>query len=69
MGIQETKSRNIDMKMVNSIWGSDDVDYVNKDVVGRSGGILLMWDNKVFNKNQVINEPGFVAVLGIYWSG
>ncbi|PWA73502.1 RNA-directed DNA polymerase, eukaryota [Artemisia annua] len=68
VGIQETKSRNMDMKMVNNIWGSDDVDYVKKDADGRSGGILLMWDNKVFNKDQVISEPGFVAVLG-RWIG
>ncbi|PWA90188.1 RNA-directed DNA polymerase, eukaryota [Artemisia annua] len=31
------------------------------DAVGRSGGILLMWDNKVFNKVQVISDPGFVG--------
>ncbi|GKD16015.1 RNA-directed DNA polymerase, eukaryota, partial [Tanacetum coccineum] len=41
VGIQETKSSYIDMKMVNNLWGSDDVDYVKEDaaVLGRWRGV------------------------------
>ncbi|GJY33891.1 RNA-directed DNA polymerase, eukaryota [Tanacetum coccineum] len=63
VGIQETKLRKIDFKTINKLWGSDEVDFIKLDVVGRSGGILTMWDTRVFNKVQVISDHGFVAVV------
>ncbi|PWA41096.1 hypothetical protein CTI12_AA559940 [Artemisia annua] len=68
VGIQETKLRNLDNRLINKLWGSDDVDFVKLDAVGRSGGILTKWDTRVFNKVQVIYDHGFVAVMG-KWVG
>ncbi|GKE52405.1 RNA-directed DNA polymerase, eukaryota [Tanacetum coccineum] len=68
VGIHETKLRKLDFKTINKLWGSNEVDFIKLDVVGRSGGILTMWDTRVFNKVQVISDHGFVAVVG-KWVG
>ncbi|GJV29955.1 RNA-directed DNA polymerase, eukaryota [Tanacetum coccineum] len=68
VGIQETKLRKFDDRIMNKLWGSDDVDFVKLDAVGRSRGILMMWDTRVFNKVHVVSDHGFVAVIG-KWVG
>ncbi|GJV55435.1 RNA-directed DNA polymerase, eukaryota, reverse transcriptase zinc-binding domain protein [Tanacetum coccineum] len=37
VGIQETKLRKLDFRTINKLWGSDEVDFMKLDVVGRSG--------------------------------
>ena len=39
-------SRNI----VQSLWGQSHVDWCWLDSIGASGGILIMWDNRVVEK-------------------
>ena len=51
--LSETKMLNVNNKLVKSIWSSIDIKFLFKQVIGRLGGILIMWDNL---KHQLINS-------------
>ncbi|GKV38651.1 hypothetical protein SLEP1_g46541 [Rubroshorea leprosula] len=63
---QETKMERIDNEFCMSIWGRDNFDWVYKASVGRSGGLLCVWDNEVFAKESVMEIPGALAIYG-FW--
>ncbi|GKV16062.1 hypothetical protein SLEP1_g26767 [Rubroshorea leprosula] len=46
IAIQETKLVTVDRKICIIIWGTDDFDWVAKPSVGRSGGLLCIWNAK-----------------------
>ncbi|GKV50356.1 hypothetical protein SLEP1_g57064 [Rubroshorea leprosula] len=56
----------IDKDFCMSIWGRDNFDWVYKASVGRSGGLLCVWDNDIFVKETVIEVPGALAIYG-FW--
>ncbi|KAE8652281.1 uncharacterized protein LOC105434766 [Cucumis sativus] len=70
--LSETKLLNVNNKLVKSIWSSISIKYIFKQVSGRSGGILLMWDDL---KHQLINyvigeftiSTNFVEADGYNW--
>ena len=47
---QETKMELITRQTVRSLWGCLHVDWIYLGSVGASGGILVMWDNRVVEK-------------------
>ena len=51
---QETKVSSIDVAFVQSLWGSPFIDWAVLDAVQTSGGVLLIWDKRVFKKLDVI---------------
>jgi exonuclease III len=50
---QETKVHGISSSFVRSLWGCNHVDWCCLDSSGASGGILIMWDNRVVKKVDV----------------
>jgi exonuclease III len=50
---QETKVHGISSSFVRSLWGCNHVDWCCLDSSGASGGILIMWDNRVAEKVDV----------------
>ncbi|GKV48319.1 hypothetical protein SLEP1_g55143 [Rubroshorea leprosula] len=52
IAIQETKLVTVDRKICRIIWGTDDFDWVAKPSVGRSGGLLCIWNAKVLKKME-----------------
>jgi exonuclease III len=50
---QETKVHGISSSFVRSLWGCNHVDWCCLDSSGASGGILIMWDNRVVEKVDV----------------
>ena len=48
--LQETKMELINKGVICSLWGGQHVDWLYLGSVGASGGVLLMWDNRVVNK-------------------
>ncbi|XP_071709031.1 uncharacterized protein [Rutidosis leptorrhynchoides] len=62
--IQETKSHGVNDTWVENLWGSVNVGYVEKQVVGRSGGLLLIWDSNVFVVDEAVVDEFFIAVKG-----
>ncbi|XP_071695516.1 uncharacterized protein [Rutidosis leptorrhynchoides] len=61
--VQETKSRSLKDRWIDKIWGSHNVEYVAKDTVGKSSGLLLMWESNVFSVNQAVEE---IVVVNVY---
>lgn len=53
MCIQETKVEIIDMNICYSLLGTNEFKFVFKHAVGRSGRILMIWDNKVFTVQRI----------------
>ena len=51
---QETKESSTDAAFVRSLWRSPFIDWAVLDVVQASGGVLLIWDKRVFEKLDVI---------------
>lgn len=48
---KETKKQNIDRTMMH-IWGSRHKDWYCLPTIGSSGGILIIWDEMIFNKKE-----------------
>ena len=47
---QETKLSSLNSLVVRSLWGSPFLDWVVLDAVNTAGGVLLVWDKRVFEK-------------------
>ena len=52
--MQETKVSSMDGGFVRSLWGSPFTDWSFLDAVQSLGGVLLIWDKRVFEKLDVI---------------
>ena len=48
--LQETKLELINRGVIFSLWGGHHVDWLYLGSMGASGGVLLMWDNRVVEK-------------------
>ncbi|XP_071690158.1 uncharacterized protein [Rutidosis leptorrhynchoides] len=62
--IQETKSHGVNDSWVENLWGSVNIGYVEKQAVGRSGGLLLIWDSNIFVVNEAVEGEFFIAIKG-----
>ena len=47
---QETKLSSLNSLVVRSLWGSPFLDWVVLDAINTAGGVLLVWDKRVFEK-------------------
>ncbi|XP_071729355.1 uncharacterized protein [Rutidosis leptorrhynchoides] len=64
---QETKCGSVNDNWVRALWGESNFGYVQKEVVGKSGGLLLIWDSNVFDVIESWGCEFFLAIRGI-WS-
>ncbi|KAJ0683719.1 putative RNA-directed DNA polymerase [Helianthus annuus] len=62
IGMQETMANDVQLGLVSSFWGGTDYDFVGAN--GNSGGILSIWDPKVFLKDSVTKDCNFLHVAG-----
>ncbi|GKD18028.1 RNA-directed DNA polymerase, eukaryota, partial [Tanacetum coccineum] len=67
-GVQETKMEFIDSFLVKSIWHRPNDDFSFASSTGASGGILSMWDDNIFSKEQEFMGSNFLGTLGS-WVG
>ncbi|XP_071694353.1 uncharacterized protein [Rutidosis leptorrhynchoides] len=61
---QETKSSGVNDRWVHDLWGNDCFGYVQKEALGKSGGLLIIWDTLVF---EIIDSTGgdfYIAIRG-----
>ena len=63
---QKTKPSSLDSLIVRSLWGNPYLDWVALDVVNIAGGVLLVWDKRVFEK--VDCAVGLFSVMGLFRS-
>lgn len=66
--IQEIKKDTIDKKMVEMIWRHGNVDWVYVGAMGKSGGLLCIWNKDCFEKSNFWGEEGVLGVRG-KWKG
>ncbi|XP_021975318.1 uncharacterized protein LOC110870445 [Helianthus annuus] len=64
LAIQETKLGGMSQFLVGKFWGRSRFESASVDVVGRSGGLISMWDPYVFECTEVIKGQRFVVVQG-----
>ncbi|GJV18591.1 reverse transcriptase domain, reverse transcriptase zinc-binding domain protein [Tanacetum coccineum] len=68
IGIQENKCGVVDDMWVEDIWGWQDYGFAQLPAIANSGGILLMWDMRIFTCKKAIRDERFIAVKGS-WKG
>ncbi|CAM8932748.1 unnamed protein product [Rhodiola kirilowii] len=62
--LQETKMVGMVEKSVNELWGNEQVRWSAADVVGRSGGLMIMWNPEFFQCLAETKGRGFIHVKG-----
>ena len=60
---QETKVSSINGVFVWSLWGCPFTDWTVLDAMQSSGGVLLIWDKRVFEKLDVVVGQFSISVL------
>ncbi|XP_071729376.1 uncharacterized protein [Rutidosis leptorrhynchoides] len=66
--IQESKCGPVDEKWVEMIWGAPNFNFIQKPKVGKSGGMLTIWDPCVFKVSEAVEKQNFLAIKG-RWIG
>ncbi|KAL8503591.1 hypothetical protein ACS0TY_022358 [Phlomoides rotata] len=62
--IQETKMEKIEDRIGGEIWGDKDYEWVYRKSEGRSGGLILIWNTKVFSKTSSWHLKGMLVANG-----
>ncbi|KAL8468699.1 hypothetical protein ACS0TY_031769 [Phlomoides rotata] len=62
--IQETKLEQMDTRLGFELWPGGEFDWVWRDAEGRSGGLISIWNRKVFEKTSTWNTKGLLVVNG-----
>nr|GEV54989.1 RNA-directed DNA polymerase, eukaryota [Tanacetum cinerariifolium] len=68
VAIQETKMEKMDIFSIKALWGNLSFDYAFSPSIGFSGGILCVWDPKLFVKDYSTVSDSFLVVLDS-WDG
>ncbi|XP_071733556.1 uncharacterized protein [Rutidosis leptorrhynchoides] len=68
LALQETRCKPLSDQWVGLLWGSSDFGYIQREAVGYSGGMLLIWDTKSFGASSTMCCDYFLAVRG-NWVG
>ncbi|GJW08087.1 retrovirus-related pol polyprotein from transposon TNT 1-94 [Tanacetum coccineum] len=63
IGLQETKSSDVKEQWVEETWGSRNFGYAQANARGKSGGLLMLWDNNVFSGTSAFGSDRFIAAL------
>lgn len=64
--IQKTKMETCDRFFCQYLWGSSEVDWVFRPLVGNSGGMLCLWYKDAFVLQDSFDGVGFLGVKGIW---
>ncbi|XP_071728379.1 uncharacterized protein [Rutidosis leptorrhynchoides] len=60
----EIKCRNFPENWIEKIWGNNGHKFAVKNSKGNLGGILTVWDTKIFTANHFVERESFIAVKG-----
>ncbi|XP_071688191.1 uncharacterized protein [Rutidosis leptorrhynchoides] len=66
--IQETKCKVVKDEWIERVWGSADFMFVQKPMIGKSGGMLTIWDPKAFIINEAVEKQYYISIKG-KWVG
>ncbi|GJX28635.1 reverse transcriptase domain, reverse transcriptase zinc-binding domain protein [Tanacetum coccineum] len=68
IGLEETKRGMVDEYWIEDLWGGKGFGFSQLPACGNSGGIILIWDARVFTCKEAIGDERFIAVRGS-WKG
>ncbi|XP_023737696.1 uncharacterized protein LOC111885684 [Lactuca sativa] len=68
LGLQETQLMDTSAIDVAGCWDSDEFGFAVSPAVGRSGGLLSMWDSNTFNVVDIVRTRYFLITCGT-WDG
>jgi exonuclease III len=63
LALQETKVSNVDHSFCRRLWGGDNVAWRCNPALGRSGGLLILWDKEKGKLLETFQGQGY---LGVY---
>jgi exonuclease III len=63
LALQETKVGSVDHSFCRRLWGGDNVAWRCNPALGRSGGLLILWDKEKGKLLETFQGQGF---LGVY---
>jgi exonuclease III len=63
LALQETKVANVDSSFCRSLWGGENVAWRCNPALGKSGGLLILWDKDKGRLLETFQSQGF---LGVY---
>ncbi|XP_071714846.1 uncharacterized protein [Rutidosis leptorrhynchoides] len=66
--VQESKCNAVNDNWIESLWGNSSFGYVQKPKIGKSGGLLTIWDSSTFKVNDAVENRHFIAIRG-RWIG
>ncbi|GKC60500.1 RNA-directed DNA polymerase, eukaryota [Tanacetum coccineum] len=66
LSLQETKMENIDQFNIKLCWGNYGFDSSISPSVGNSGGILCVWDPRLFHKTNVTISDYLIIIQGVW---
>ncbi|XP_071688218.1 uncharacterized protein [Rutidosis leptorrhynchoides] len=61
---QETKSKCVSDKWVNALWGDTNFGFIQKEAIGKSGGLLVIWDKGSIEDIEATGGDYFLALRG-----
>ncbi|XP_071706748.1 uncharacterized protein [Rutidosis leptorrhynchoides] len=64
IALQETRCKLLSDRWVHCLWDNNNCNFVQKEVVGKSGGLLLVWDINVFVATSYLSNDFFLAIRG-----
>lgn len=65
IAIQESKLGESSIPFNVSIcWGDSDCDFEQVYTTGRSGGLITIWDKKMFTPVEIIKSRNYIVVVG-----
>ncbi|KAL7251284.1 hypothetical protein ACSBR1_013171 [Camellia fascicularis] len=62
--LQETKKAAVGSEVVRTMWPGDKFDFMAVDAVGRSGGLLCIWNPDVFQLKACCSNQNFILLSG-----
>ncbi|GKD54390.1 RNA-directed DNA polymerase, eukaryota [Tanacetum coccineum] len=66
IALQETKMEKMDLFSIKALWGNLSFDYAFSPSIGYSGGILCVWDPRLFVKDNSTVSDSFLAISGTW---
>ena len=63
--LQETKTSNLEVSFIKSIWPFDKMEYMGVDAEGRAGGVLCIWHPDRFKVVDCCGSRNFIILAGI----
>lgn len=67
--VQETKITNVDKSFFHSLWGVDEVAWLERETINVVGCLFIAWKKELFQMKNSFFGSGFIRVQGVWRKG